>query len=1178
MRLQFLSLLAVFCVLFGGSVSSVFTQEPTLEGAFSFNSRNITCATANTPGTNYTLVHHSANSCPAHDALAYDGGRGWGYEVTFPGAPNRNCAAQFGPMDDSPNNRGQFPDGCPNDLYDSFIGAKDFTTPCSEPLLDPLDPNSANACEDLLLPVEPEGIVFRVDVPNGMYRFVAVVGSPDNAHTSRILAENGGSGPPTFSDQLNDHVVLVHNYDQGADGGGAPFPLARVGFGCFGSPDGNGPQFVNMDEEGFQTDDPPNSPTLTVTEGYIRIHQLQGNNASGTDANGANMVLLELWRVDGAGDLGNGVRAQVSRSFDADPRMPGQSVTVTLSATDVPSATTIVETVPAGWAIDTVNNGGTQNGQDITFNVAAAGDVSYTVTAPSDCLPGNFSASVTPSGGCETFVESTLNCRPLDCELDPTTGALTAMLQLGPISLGQGASDNGGQCNDTDLDGNDFSVKDYLSGDSGNETNILVAVDDLVTPDFDIADPTTGGVGVAPAINPDLNPGFGFDLTVWRANAGDPEGLIDYNLAENIGDIDDYIIFSIVYLENTTAACLPVILEVGSDDAVKMRVNGALVHANSVCRGTNAYGAGDMVPVTLSPGPNIVLIGVVERAGGTGVRLVVRDTEGNPLTDGSVDATCEPPASYPSFATISRSITNDGEPGGGATVSLTASGVTGTVTVVETIPDGATIDDAGGGTVNGQDLTLSITADSVTSYAIGYPDDECPFQQATITGTVSFSTGCGALGGDTALSCVQPPCPFDNSIDANLEAAFYFSSRDLSALNPDALVNEITDAEYQGVIQTGDPFSVMYDFEAGTGFGYVPFYLDVAGDFGILDGLEQRGYDTGELLPPIHTGRGGWEIYGPLDESPNGRNEFPDDGPEEIYDSFIGAKNWAAGQGSCSQAINDPPDPNVPCTDGNLAPIAADGIVFRVDVPNGEYRFVAAVGDADNTHAHRLIAEDGGEGPPQDFDPATASHVVLVDNYDQSQQGIGEIAGDEAGDGVYGRVGFGGRIPPLGDGIAPSPQFVDMGVDGKITAGCAESPTLTVTQGYIRFHQLQANSNDGAGGVRDPNGGDLVVLEIWRVGDAEPGGFRRGDTDGVGGINLTDGVFLLNFLFLGGPTPPCADAADANDDGVLNITTGVFVFNWLFLGGPLPPAPGPGACGPDPTPDDLGCDNYENCQ
>ena len=49
---------------------------------------------------------------------------------------------------------------------------------------------------------------------------------------------------------------------------------------------------------------------------------------------------------------------------------------------------------------------------------------------------------------------------------------------------------------------------------------------------------------------------------------------------------------------------------------------------------------------------------------------------------------------------------------------------------------------------------------------------------------------------------------------------------------------------------------------------------------------------------------------------------------------------------------------------------------------------------------------------------------------------------------------------------------------------------------------------------------------------------------------------------------PCQDAADSDDNGQLNITDGVRILNYLFLGGPAPPAPGPDSCGPDPTSDD----------
>ena len=89
--------------------------------------------------------------------------------------------------------------------------------------------------------------------------------------------------------------------------------------------------------------------------------------------------------------------------------------------------------------------------------------------------------------------------------------------------------------------------------------------------------------------------------------------------------------------------------------------------------------------------------------------------------------------------------------------------------------------------------------------------------------------------------------------------------------------------------------------------------------------------------------------------------------------------------------------------------------------------------------------------------------------------------------------------------------------------------------------------------------------------------FLRGDSDSSGAINITDGIFVLNFLFLGGPNPSCADAADADDSGTHNITDGIYVLNFLFLGGPNPPSPGTESCGDDPTVDDLDCAEYSNC-
>jgi hypothetical protein len=78
--------------------------------------------------------------------------------------------------------------------------------------------------------------------------------------------------------------------------------------------------------------------------------------------------------------------------------------------------------------------------------------------------------------------------------------------------------------------------------------------------------------------------------------------------------------------------------------------------------------------------------------------------------------------------------------------------------------------------------------------------------------------------------------------------------------------------------------------------------------------------------------------------------------------------------------------------------------------------------------------------------------------------------------------------------------------------------------------------------------------------------FRRGDANDDGTEDLSDGVFVLSWLFLGETAPTCQDAADANDDGSIDLSDAVSILGWLFLSGDQPPAPGPKDCGPDITP------------
>lgn len=64
----------------------------------------------------------------------------------------------------------------------------------------------------------------------------------------------------------------------------------------------------------------------------------------------------------------------------------------------------------------------------------------------------------------------------------------------------------------------------------------------------------------------------------------------------------------------------------------------------------------------------------------------------------------------------------------------------------------------------------------------------------------------------------------------------------------------------------------------------------------------------------------------------------------------------------------------------------------------------------------------------------------------------------------------------------------------------------------------------------------------------------RGDVNADGHRDLSDGIYLLRYLFADGPPPLVpSPRADLNADGKLDISDPVFLFRFLFLGGESPP-------------------------
>jgi hypothetical protein len=64
--------------------------------------------------------------------------------------------------------------------------------------------------------------------------------------------------------------------------------------------------------------------------------------------------------------------------------------------------------------------------------------------------------------------------------------------------------------------------------------------------------------------------------------------------------------------------------------------------------------------------------------------------------------------------------------------------------------------------------------------------------------------------------------------------------------------------------------------------------------------------------------------------------------------------------------------------------------------------------------------------------------------------------------------------------------------------------------------------------------------------------FKCGDANGIEPVNSADAVYLINYLFVGGPPPVPMAAGDANCDGVVNSADVAYLINYLFVGGPEP--------------------------
>jgi hypothetical protein len=133
--------------------------------------------------------------------------------------------------------------------------------------------------------------------------------------------------------------------------------------------------------------------------------------------------------------------------------------------------------------------------------------------------------------------------------------------------------------------------------------------------------------------------------------------------------------------------------------------------------------------------------------------------------------------------------------------------------------------------------------------------------------------------------------------------------------------------------------------------------------------------------------------------------------------------------------------------------------------------------------------------------------------------------------------------------------------------GSKSSVALQVKNTSAANFILVTDVLDGFGGQRYNGGCDLSIFAGGQSSAIGPGtstnynlyaGFiypivvTCGDANGDGKLSVSDVVYLINYLFKGGPAPIPWEAGEANCDGKVTVSDVVYLINYLFKGGPPP--------------------------